>query len=62
MAKGKTGRRNRGSNKHFFNVYKLEHRHEKSHVRRIKNHLKAHPADKSPLEALAKYKLAGGIA
>jgi hypothetical protein len=62
MAKGKTGRKNRGSSKHQFNVYKLEYRHEKSHVRRIKTHLKRFPTDKVAIEAMAKYKLAGGIA
>ncbi len=41
--------------------YKAEHRHEKSHVRRIAKHLKYFPGDKAATAALVTYKARAGI-
>jgi hypothetical protein len=49
--------RKSGSNARYIN----EHRHEKSHIRRITKHLVMHPADKKAVEELKRYKLQGGM-
>jgi hypothetical protein len=41
-----------GRNKNFCAAYRLEHKHEKSHIRRIKLHLKRFGQDKVARSAL----------
>jgi len=55
-AKGSKKNRKYGRNKIKCNRYRLEHRHEKSHIRRIRRHM-AHYSDHSPavVKALERY-------
>lgn len=41
--------------------YKNEHRHEKSHIKRITKHLRRFPADKVAETALRTYKYEAGV-
>lgn len=53
----KHGRAMRGNQN---NRYKAEHRHEKSHMRRIQTHLDRFPTDTTAKEALAFFRKAAG--
>jgi hypothetical protein len=59
----KKQRKHGRANRNHQNIkYKAEHRHEKSHIRRIAKHLGLFPNDHLASKALTQYKLKAGIA
>lgn len=56
--RAKAGKKNRkhGRNKNSCKFYAASHRHERSHLRRIKKHLTRFPEDRTALAALERFK------
>lgn len=45
-----------GRNKEWCKAYRLQRRHEKSHINRLARHLAAHPNDQTAVAALKIYR------
>jgi hypothetical protein len=55
MSANQKKQRKYGRNKSDCTAYTSEHRHEKSHIRRIKRHLMRYGRDKVAMDAMIKY-------